>query len=339
MWARDMVSEERGVVAPIVGVLLVVLLGFAAFAVDTGYILVTKNELQNIADATAQAGSRQLGRIYAGLPTPATYQLTSADTGAITTAVATVAQNNRAAGQAIQTVNATDIHIGQWDTATRSLTVTSTNPNAVAVTVRREAGTNGPISTFFAKILGRDTVGVVAQATAALAPLCELPPGGVRLPVGIGTQAAACGTSIRLSTAPALTPPSACASWTTFNQSATATNVQNLLTGASASPALQTGDTLNFVSSLSATNLRTGLQGLTGVTQSTIAVYSGCAPAGSTGIVGFAHVTITAVQAAADPRINPSITVQVDCTNDPLPGPPGSCPYFGVASFFPTLVQ
>ena len=58
---------------------------------------------------------------------------------------------------------------GQWDpNATPRFTPTLNQPDAVSVTVRREGGTNGPISTIFARVLGVNTFDVQADATAAL---------------------------------------------------------------------------------------------------------------------------------------------------------------------------
>lgn len=53
-------TEQRGAVLVVVALLLLVLLGFAALAVDIGHLAVVKNELQNAADAGALAGASQL---------------------------------------------------------------------------------------------------------------------------------------------------------------------------------------------------------------------------------------------------------------------------------------
>ena len=50
--------------AIMMAVSLTMLIGFAALAVDVGYVMLTKNELQNIADATALGGARWLGDRY-----------------------------------------------------------------------------------------------------------------------------------------------------------------------------------------------------------------------------------------------------------------------------------
>ena len=63
-----LLRNQRGVSAVIIALLLVVLLGMAALAVDLGYLYVTRNELQNVADAAALAATRQLGEIYQAMP-------------------------------------------------------------------------------------------------------------------------------------------------------------------------------------------------------------------------------------------------------------------------------
>ena len=49
--------NQRGSVAVITAILLAALIGIAALAVDIGYVAVSKNELQNVADAAALAGA------------------------------------------------------------------------------------------------------------------------------------------------------------------------------------------------------------------------------------------------------------------------------------------
>ena len=61
---RFRLTDQRGAAVVMVAVAMMTLLGFAAIAVDTGYLMVAKNELQNVADASALAAARQLGAIY-----------------------------------------------------------------------------------------------------------------------------------------------------------------------------------------------------------------------------------------------------------------------------------
>ncbi len=59
-------KDERGAVAVLVVAALVALLGFAALAIDVGFLVMKKTELQTAADAGALAGASAL------LSTPAT---------------------------------------------------------------------------------------------------------------------------------------------------------------------------------------------------------------------------------------------------------------------------
>lgn len=51
---------ERGAVAVYTAIILTVLIGFGALAVDIGYLYGVKNELHNAADAGALAGASKL---------------------------------------------------------------------------------------------------------------------------------------------------------------------------------------------------------------------------------------------------------------------------------------
>ncbi len=52
--------SQRGAVLPLIGFLIIAMLALAAFAVDIGYIMVTKQQLQNAADACALAAAPAL---------------------------------------------------------------------------------------------------------------------------------------------------------------------------------------------------------------------------------------------------------------------------------------
>ena len=58
-----------------VALTITMLVGFVALAVDIGYLMATKNELQNVADAAALAAAGKLGDIYVGISDPESYVL------------------------------------------------------------------------------------------------------------------------------------------------------------------------------------------------------------------------------------------------------------------------
>jgi Flp pilus assembly protein TadG len=178
------VNDQRGATAVVVAIVITVLIAFVALATDVGYLSVTKNELQNIADAAALAGSGELGNIYNGLSYDDQQVLTLDENQVV--AIRSIAKDvvgegkNRAAGKNI-VINDSDIFINKWP-GTSVTTNDYTRPNAVRVTARRDSSANGPISTFFAKIFGVDTLEVSADATAALTGLAS---GNPTFPVGI----------------------------------------------------------------------------------------------------------------------------------------------------------
>lgn len=194
---REVFRNQRGAVLLIVAVSLIVLIGMAALAVDVGYVAVTRNELQNVADAAALAATRQIGSIYTERTPRMTYsQILSYDctndADLIRSAAIGVGSKNKAGGKSIS-VLPSDVQIGQWDLEAKHFTVTNLKPNAVRVTARRdEASGNSPIRVFFANIFtlvgASDNVAdvsVTAVATAALSGQSTIVPGELDMPVGI----------------------------------------------------------------------------------------------------------------------------------------------------------
>ena len=163
----EKVKNQAGVSAVIIAIVLTMLIGFTALAVDVGYMYVTKNELQNVADAAALAGAGYLGSIYEtkSYDEQQTHEFLRSD---IEFVAQQVAFKNQAAKMKI-VINDADVIIGTWDGST--LTVMAdpiVGPDAVRVIARRDGIANGPILTFFARIFNINAVNVSADATAAL---------------------------------------------------------------------------------------------------------------------------------------------------------------------------
>ena len=226
--------NQNGVAAILVALLLFILVGFAAMAVDVGYYMVTRNDLQNIADATALYGARILGHNYQGM-TPAEQQAYVCDPSEIVPGVQEVGLANYAGDLDGITINAGDVLIGQWDSsATPRFTQTLNQPDAVSVTVRREGGTNGPISTIFARVLGINTFDVSADATAALTGQGETGEGDLELPVGISNcffdddceEAQGCNDFVAFSPT---NDPESCAGWTSWDYGSNDVTLRRIL--------------------------------------------------------------------------------------------------------------
>jgi Flp pilus assembly protein TadG len=166
--------NESGAVAIITAILMVVLLGFLALAVDVGHLATVKNELQNAADAAAIAGARALVfgdslTIQGMTPMPDPPYCGQAVDWAHTTI-------NQSDARAL---SITVVQTGVWNWKTNTFTVDqscglNSGVNAVHVEVKRDDSSNPSVATWFARILGVDTVNAGAKATAAVGCVCRL---------------------------------------------------------------------------------------------------------------------------------------------------------------------
>lgn len=348
-------SNKRGAIAIIAGFSLLLVLGFAAFVIDIGYGLVVRNALQNVADATSLAATRELGSIYRSLPPEVelnSYQLTTLDRTAIVAKAIDAGQHNSAAGKAVL-INESDIAIGRWDFITKTLTVGDDRPDAVRVIARRDNTVDDSLHTFFAGLIGRDRLAVNAHATAALSGLGHFEPGELEVPLGISEKR--CDPDHHLYEAPILelSPTGdSCAAWTTFDQPHDMQTLrdeilQEMVDGEYVSPSVDSGNTwLNFNGGeggkhpwdllLTLFNLKK--DPTTGVWETGIVIYGeeepDCKNQGGIGkVVGFAMITIKSVQT------NPDFDIEADIACDKIEEGRGSGSNIGVIGSIPNLVQ
>lgn len=155
-------SNQRGATLALVAVSMVALLGFAALAVDVGNLLNIRTESQRTADASALAGAGHL------LIDP------DDSVGAVNEAMAFAARNS-VNGSAVS------LQAGDVDVDLDSMIVTTRVYNT------SDRG-NAP-ATFFARVLGINSVDVVTYARAWAAPANGIEAGGTIedcvLPVGL----------------------------------------------------------------------------------------------------------------------------------------------------------
>ena len=331
---------------------LVVLLAMGAAAIDIGHALVARNELQNVSDAAALAGTRALGVMYEGLTVAEqqSYVLSSGDAAAVIAAVQATASANTAAGVSI-TIDPADVAIGTWDPYTRTHTPTVNQPKAVRVLSRRDASANGAISTFLANIVGMSSVDVRAVATADMSAVGQTAPGQLDVPFGISefyfTQFG-CGDYIKFY--PNDGTPQACSAWHTFDLSPANANtlrntvIDGMTNGTYQSPGTSPGDTLNFINGNVASafpnliNLYNAKKDANGNWDVFIPVYESpsCAPPnGAIPIIGYAEARITNVQGSPDHLIEATILCNIFEGNTTGGGPP----YGPVLSTIPGLVE
>jgi len=225
-YSKHTAQDQKGVVAIIVAISLVALFGITALSVDIGYMMVSRNELQNIADGSALTGARRLGEYYRTMSyaDQQNYVVSADQENQIISDAQNLALKNGARGEAITLLN-NDIEIGTWasDPVTGNLvfTQTLTQPNAVRVTARRDNLANGPVGTFFARVIGINSYPVTGTATAALTGQGSVGEGDLELPVGISeyffnnpNNPDYCDDTIAFSPA---NSPDSCAGWTSYD--------------------------------------------------------------------------------------------------------------------------
>jgi Flp pilus assembly protein TadG len=137
--------DRRGSVALATGVAIVALFGVAAIAVDIGHVLSAKGQLQFSADAAALAGARVIGSGVDPVSTARSYS-------------SVAGQRNAFANLAVAMANGYP--------ALKCLTTTGVtctgSPSANAIVVKQQAS----VPTYFAKVLGIDSVDISTTATA-----------------------------------------------------------------------------------------------------------------------------------------------------------------------------
>jgi hypothetical protein len=146
---RTLSRHRRGATLMLSVFLLIVMLGFVAFAVDVGYILLVRTQLQVAADSAALAAAQVMG-------SPLTDPVTKAKE---------YAAYHQAGGRKIELKNG-DIEYGTWDATGRKFAPSSQLGNAIRVTTKLDANHGGQAPTFFGRVLGKNGFDAQAQAIA-----------------------------------------------------------------------------------------------------------------------------------------------------------------------------
>ncbi len=166
--------RRPGNVLVLFAVLLTSLVGMVAFAIDTGYIALTKTNLQRAADAAAHAGA-----LAAPAP-PGEPQDVAAVRAEVRKYVALNAPGLTARDEDVRLCRYTPY----YDPAGRfSYTYSVDQPaNAVEVTLRRDRVQNSPLKLFFAPVIGARTASLSARAVAYLRKARSVKAGAPVLP-------------------------------------------------------------------------------------------------------------------------------------------------------------
>lgn len=146
-------TPRTGAVLVLTAVMLVVILALMALAVDLGYVVLVRAQLQAAADSAALAGASQIAHGFETV-------FQTADR---------YARFHTSGGQPLRLLRQ-DVELGIWDATTRTFTPTNSAPNAVRVRVRRDALSGNPAPLFFGRVLGRQAVDLSAEAIAMANP-------------------------------------------------------------------------------------------------------------------------------------------------------------------------
>jgi Flp pilus assembly protein TadG len=168
-------NTRRGAVIPLTAILLIPLIGMLAFAIDTGYIVMSKAELQNAADAAALAAAERMSTYYVQYYLPSANQSTvlanaKCDAKALASTYASFHKAGGTTSVVLDTTN--DVEFGYMDCSTpyQSPPPCGYFPNTVEVTLRLDGGTstNPQLNLFFGNVLGMGTVSVIVTARATI---------------------------------------------------------------------------------------------------------------------------------------------------------------------------
>jgi Flp pilus assembly protein TadG len=196
-------KNQRGATLVLFAVLLFLLIGVAALAIDLGYLFVARNELQNAADAGALAGARELYYSEDSIPPGSTELIGTVNPGADNFGLNTATMNK---SEKIA-VEVTTVERGHWSLNNRTFSMnenTLTLPpdfwtksadeldsdpdfiNAVRVVTRSPQNDEGNrTSSFFSRLFGFTDFDFQKEAIAYIGFAGEFGPGEFDIPIVI----------------------------------------------------------------------------------------------------------------------------------------------------------
>jgi Flp pilus assembly protein TadG len=144
--------------AVLMGLLLTIIMGFAALGIDIAYVRLARMEMKTASDAAAHAAMMVL-------------RLKKGDTAEATAAAKLVAGKNFVFGSPV-TLDTSDIVFGMWDYDTNTFSAGSTPTNAVQISGRKSdlLATAGTVKTTFGRALGVGEANVAQTSFGAFRP-------------------------------------------------------------------------------------------------------------------------------------------------------------------------
>jgi hypothetical protein len=190
----NLFRDQQGVTMILVAIVILVIIGFAALAIDIGHLFVVRNELKNAADAGALAGARVLYN-EAGTRVNDQANLVARDAAEANKSEKSVVEVDLNAdppdvqrghwsfstGQF--TPNEIDLEpVDLWDVSNAELDANPRFINAIRVQTRRQ---NTPALSFFARVLGFLNFVLKAESVAYIGFVGSTMPDDVDQPIAI----------------------------------------------------------------------------------------------------------------------------------------------------------
>lgn len=164
-------KDRRGSIIVLSAILLVVIFAFTSFAVDIGFISLTKAQLQNTADSAAMSAADEL---MASIGAGATVSTEVASDRARQAAVEMASFHRAGNTETTQLDPLTDVRFGyrQWDSASQQWIESWGSPpyNMVEVIPKRAKVNGTELPLMFARVMGRQFTDVSASSVAGPLP-------------------------------------------------------------------------------------------------------------------------------------------------------------------------
>jgi hypothetical protein len=146
-------AARRGATLVLAALLMIVMLGMVAFAVDCGYMSLVRGQLQVAADSAAMAAAQVMG---------------VSQSDPVQTAK-TFAGYHYAGGRNVSLQNS-DVEYGVWDASALTFTPSSTVGNALRISAKLDASHGGQAPLFFGRAFGLSGFDGKAEAIAMGSP-------------------------------------------------------------------------------------------------------------------------------------------------------------------------
>jgi Flp pilus assembly protein TadG len=324
--------DERGAVAAVSAVYLIVAIGALALAIDLGHMYLVKAELQRAADSAALGGALRFMTPSTGVVPGVT--AASPDCARAVTAAQTLGTRNPTDNQTTSSANIA-IQVGNWNGSTFTETGCA-NPyqvNAIQAVASRT------VNVFFGAIItGSTTQNLSAQALALVGPVGGLPPGYKCLPIALDSdKVPSSGQKLVLHLNP--TPGDDGAWHTFFWQNPAASLLRDIIDGTVDTPPLKEGDQIKVKEGVSDSDLKELGQVLKdkgGTWDVVLPVIPASEHTGWATVEGFVSVRMTKVDSQGKDKC-----VEFETLNNKLAPAtlPGGSTYYGLSTGSPRLVN